>query len=346
MTTKPQKAGPRDKNRMANSSKKQTQGDAMNIPPGIDRIQISDGSYRYRVRIRIKGHKPVSKNFKTLDHAKRWKRVTEGQIEKGLYVSFSKADQYTVADYKEEGGEILSHVGFLEYPMLIEGKWHKAGALHAICTKLTHRGRGLASQLIQEVLNWAKTQYEFIVLFTEIPKFYENLSFQYIQEYRFRLACKRARGTKSLQPLTFSEDNDLFLRCFSIRQPVSNRLWVKDNGTIASFNTLFATYPTYWSLHYSPTLNAIVSYLLEDKTLHLFEIVASEVPSLDLILDHIPAAIDEIYFYFSPDLLTNAAIAEPVSYEKKNIDFSGYLMVRGNWPSISNPFMISPLSRC
>ncbi len=83
---------------MANSLKKQTQGDAMNIPPGIDRIRISDGSYRYRVRIRIKGHKPVSKNFKTLHHAKQWKRVSEGQIEKGLYVSFSKADQYTVAD--------------------------------------------------------------------------------------------------------------------------------------------------------------------------------------------------------------------------------------------------------
>ena len=70
----------------------------MNIPPGIDRILTQDGNCHYRVRIRIKGHQPVSKNFKNLTHAKRWKRVTEGQIEKGLYVSFSKADQYTVAD--------------------------------------------------------------------------------------------------------------------------------------------------------------------------------------------------------------------------------------------------------
>jgi GNAT superfamily N-acetyltransferase len=83
---------------------------------------------------------------------------------------------------KEERGEFLSHVGFLEYPMLIEGKWHKVGALHAICTKATHRGRSLASQLIQEVLAWAENQYEFVVLFTEIPKFYEQLSFKCIQE--------------------------------------------------------------------------------------------------------------------------------------------------------------------
>ncbi len=82
---------------MANSLKKQTQGDAMNLPPGIDRLTLDEGAPRYRVRIRIKGHKPLSKNFKNLTHAKQWKRITEGQIEKGLYVSFSRADQYTVS---------------------------------------------------------------------------------------------------------------------------------------------------------------------------------------------------------------------------------------------------------
>ncbi len=247
--------------------------------------------------------------------------------------------------FKEEKGEILSHVGFLEYPMFIEGKWHKAGALHAICTRATHRGQGLASQLIQEALQWAKNQYEFVVLFTEIPKFYEQLSFQNVQEYRFHLTCKRTSSTKSLQPLTFPKDNELFLRCFSNRLPVSNRLWVKDNGIISSYNTLFATYPTYWSLHYSPAINGVLSYLLEGKTLHLFDIIATKIPSLDVILDHMPIEIDEIYFYFSPDLLTNAATAEPLSCDNKNMDFSGHLMVHGNWPKCE-PCMISPLSRC
>jgi integrase len=83
---------------MANSLKKKTQGDAMNLPPGIDRLTLDDGTPRYRVRIRIRGHKPISKNFKNLTHAKQWKRVTEGQVEKGLYVSFSKADEYTVSN--------------------------------------------------------------------------------------------------------------------------------------------------------------------------------------------------------------------------------------------------------
>lgn len=70
----------------------------MNLPPGIDRLLLEDGTARYRVRIRIKGHKPISRNFKNLTHAKQWKRITEGQIEKGLYINASKADQYTVVD--------------------------------------------------------------------------------------------------------------------------------------------------------------------------------------------------------------------------------------------------------
>ena len=95
---------------MVNSLKKQTQGDTMNIPPGIDRIPISDNSCRYRVRIRIKGHKPVSKNFKNLTHAKQWKRATEAQIEKGLYLSFAASEGHTLSDaiqrYKKE---VLPH---------------------------------------------------------------------------------------------------------------------------------------------------------------------------------------------------------------------------------------------
>ncbi len=243
---------------------------------------------------------------------------------------------------KKEKEAIISHVGFLVYPILIEGTWHQAGALHAICTKASHRGQGLASELIQEALNWAKDRYEFVVLYTEIPKFYEKMSFHSIQEFRFHLPCKKSKGTHSLTPLVSPKDDALFRRCFQDQAPLSNRLWVKDNGTIASYNTLFATYPHFWSLHYSPSLDAIISYQIEDKTLHLYDIIAKKIPSLESILDHMPSDIDEIYFYFSPDRLTNDAVADPAFYHK---NFSGYLMVHGNWP-ILEPFMIPPLSRC
>jgi len=240
---------------------------------------------------------------------------------------------------KEEKGEVLSHVSFLECPILIDGRWSKIGAVHAICTKVTHRGQGLASQLILEALDWAKERCEFVMLFTGIPAFYEKLSFRFIQEYRFHLPCHSPKGSQSLRPVIVPNDNELFLRCFHERDPVSNHVWIKDDGAIAAFNTLFATYPTYWSLNYSPVMDGFISYLLEGKTLHLFDVVAKKMPSLDLILEHLPTAIEEIYFYFSPDRLTDATIPEPHLYD------NGYLMIHGAWPALK-PFMISPLSRC
>jgi predicted N-acetyltransferase YhbS len=240
---------------------------------------------------------------------------------------------------KEENGEVLSHVGFMEYPICIDGKQHRAAALHAVCTKATHRGQGLASQLIQKALQWAEKRYEFVILYTGIPQFYEKLAFQYIQEYRFHLPCKRTKGSKSLKPLVSPEDNALFKHCFHTRAPVSNCVWIRDNGDIASFNTLFATYPTFWSLHYSESIDGIISYEIKEKTLHLYDIIAKEIPSLDLILEHVPTAIDYVYFYFSPDQLTQMAVPEPHLYDH------GHFLVHGKWLG-TKPFMISPLSRC
>lgn len=238
----------------------------------------------------------------------------------------------------EGGGEALCHVACFECPILIKGAYHTMGALHAICTKASHRKQGLATHLIQEALDWAKERAEITFLFTKMPSFYERLSFQCVQEYRFHLPCTHPKGTEPLRPIIAPDDNELFLRCFREREPTSNRLWVKDTGAIAAFNTLFATYPTYWSLHYSPTIDGFISYVLEDKTLHLFDVVASKMPSLDVILSHLPSAIDEIYFYFSPDRFTDKAICEPYLHDKD------HLMVHGLWPHVG-PCMISPISR-
>ena len=62
-------------------------------------------------------------------------------------------------------------------------------------------------------------------------------------------------------------------------------------------------------------------------------------PTLDVILSHLPTAIEEIYFYFSPDRFTDKATPEPYLYDK------GHLMIHGTWPAV-HPFMIAPLSRC
>ena len=240
---------------------------------------------------------------------------------------------------KVDKGEAISHVALLECSMLLDGKRHNVAALHGICTKASHRQYGYATELITEALEWSKGRTDCVVLFTEIPSFYERLAFYTIEEHRFHISSPTKKGSKSLRPLIAPDDNELFLRCFKERAPLSNKLWLEDRGLIASFNTLFSTYPSYWSIYYSHSIDGFISYQLENKTLHLFDIVARKIPSIDLLMDHFSEHIENIYFYFCPDLLSDDATAEPYRYD------NGHLMIHGLW-QCSYPFMISPLSRC
>ncbi|MBS0655041.1 MAG: GNAT family N-acetyltransferase [Verrucomicrobia bacterium] len=240
----------------------------------------------------------------------------------------------------EVAGEVVSHVGLLDYPVHAGGKKYAIGALHAICTKASHRGHGYASELIQKALTWAQEHYECLLLFTDIPQFYERLSFRLIQEHRFCLPLSHPKGSKALLPICSPQDDRLFIRTFRERAVVSDHFWVQDNGQIASFNSLFATYPTYWSLYYCSAFDGLLSFEIKDNTLHLYDIVAKTIPSLDTILDHLPSPIEEIYFYFSPDLLCASSVCDSTT-----TDFNGCLMVHGTFP-VDYSFMIPPLSRC
>lgn len=236
-------------------------------------------------------------------------------------------------------GKTISHVALLECPVLMEGRWHQVGALHAVCTHRDHRGQGIATELIQESLHWSKERCEAVFLFTEIPAFYQRISFRPVQEHRFHLPGFYHKGSELLRPVSAPQDNELFLRCFRERAPLSDRLWVKDHGVIAAFNAWFATYPNYESVYYSPLIDGFLCYQLENKTFHLLDVVARKIPSLDLILAHLPQTVEDLYVYFPPDQLTDKAIPEPYLYDK------GHLLVHGSW-EISHPFMVSPLSRC
>lgn len=212
---------------------------------------------------------------------------------------------------KEEEGKAVCHVGYYEASALIEGTWCKIGALHAICTLSSCRNLGYASQLIIEALQWAKERASIVLLFTDIPKFYTRLSFQEIQEYRFRLLCNHKQGNAVLKQMHIPSDKELFLRCFREREPLSYRFWIKDTGDIASFNTLYSSYPTFNNLYYSSVFDGLISFVLENKTLHLFDVIAKKLPSLEVILEHFPSPIEEVFFYFSPDRLTSLTIPEP-----------------------------------
>ena len=61
---------------------------------------------RWQVRIQRRGHPPLTKSFLTRQDAEKWARLTESELERGLYICPAEAQRTTLADaldrYKRE----------------------------------------------------------------------------------------------------------------------------------------------------------------------------------------------------------------------------------------------------
>jgi hypothetical protein len=86
---------PHDSSLTANPN---TQKEEDKAVKGIDKRLNQDGSYSYRVRVRIKGHPTVTKTWDSLTLAKKWKRDTEVDIEKGRYFDKAEAQKHTLSE--------------------------------------------------------------------------------------------------------------------------------------------------------------------------------------------------------------------------------------------------------
>jgi len=64
----------------------------------IQERKLDSGNKTYRVQIRIKGEKPISKSFKRKTDAKTWMIKTEAAIREGRYFDISESKKHTVSD--------------------------------------------------------------------------------------------------------------------------------------------------------------------------------------------------------------------------------------------------------
>ena len=97
--------------------------------------------------------------------------------------------------------------------------------------------------------------------------------------------------------------------------------------------------PRLAGLHYSAVLDCLAVFELAGSELSLYDVVATEMPSLDSLLSQIPAPIEAVRFYFSPERFDIETSSEPYRFD------GDYFMVRGPFAAESRTFMIPPPAR-
>lgn len=73
----------------------------------FEQRRSADGTVTHRVKVRLKGHPPVTASFARLTDARRWAQETEVSIRQGRYFKTAEAAKHTLGDlvdrYLEEG---------------------------------------------------------------------------------------------------------------------------------------------------------------------------------------------------------------------------------------------------
>ncbi|MES1022936.1 GNAT family N-acetyltransferase [Gloeocapsa sp. BRSZ] len=232
----------------------------------------------------------------------------------------------------------IAHVGVLEIPLQIMGESMTVGGIHAVATHPKYRRRGYYREIMTEVLDYCDRRYETLVLTTSQPELYEPFGFRVVEEHKFVAQCEVKESRDRLRLLDLADSNDIKIlhRLLTTRTPASNVLGVLPQQEKALFCVNEATRPMY----YAEDLDVMICMEIEDTQLKLFDVVGTNIPTLDAILARIFQHIKEIIVHFSPDRLNANFQAVPHVLDE------AFLMVRGEFAAEGKKFMLPRSARC
>jgi hypothetical protein len=147
-----------------------------------------------------------------------------------------------------------------------------------------------------------------------------------------------------LSPPYAPGDLQLLDRLLETRTPVSHILGVVRDKAVFGFNAVRLP------LYYAADLDVLVSYVLEGTRLTLFDLVGTQIPPLNALLERLPQPLEQVATCFSPDRLDADFQAMPHTL----MDLPGalgeegadYLMVRGPFAAEGQPCTLPRSARC
>ena len=204
----------------------------------------------------------------------------------------------------EDQGEMIAHAGVWPMTMMLNGKVHHTAAIHAVCVKEEHRGKGYFKQLMQEVMQYVDHHFESSLLFTTKPYLYRNYPYKImLPEYDFVVSKKISLHSKSndsdMRIINLDNPDDLKLtyHLLSNRLPLSDQLSIiHENG-----NALFIFNVLHKNLHYSEKLNTLIVFEITNNTLYIKEIISQTPCQITDIIRLIPGDFNKVVLQFCPD---------------------------------------------
>ena len=239
-----------------------------------------------------------------------------------------------------DGDVIAANICCNPLPLRMAGREVVAGQLQGVATRPAYRRQGLFHELMEQVLCFADTSYECLLLYTATPELYQPFGFRRVQEHAFHghLAVQTVGAADMpLRRLSVGRPEDVALirRLFNQRQPISDRIGLVDNEAVFFGNLLLQPQ---LRLSYLPVEDVLIVWDRDTASgrSRLIDLVGEGWPAMDVLARvlELPAPEAKVDVLFPPDRLTGNFASWPF------VHHDDLLMVRGPFPIENEPFML------
>ncbi|WP_409346169.1 GNAT family N-acetyltransferase [Paenibacillus sp. MBLB4367] len=215
-------------------------------------------------------------------------------------------DRYICYSYVD-GDRVIANASISKMVLTSNGKEYRAIQVGTVMTHPDYRYQGLATKLMNHIIEKYEKDYDFIFLFANdtVLDFYPKFGFEKVQESSFSMTVsdlnKLAVQKSALRKLDVDNRADFeLMKEFAARRiPVSSTFGVKDHKGLLMFYFLIVFRD---AIYYDQAEDAILLFEREENRLHVFDIVSKKKINLEAVVNRMISDETElVHFHFVPD---------------------------------------------
>ncbi|MGG5181132.1 GNAT family N-acetyltransferase [Bacillus sp. MM09(2025)] len=212
-------------------------------------------------------------------------------------------EKYIPYSFVHHGKEISNASVYL-MSLIIDGETYRAVQIGTVMTDQAYRNKGLATKLMQHIMDTYEHDCGLIFLFAnETVLDYPKFGFTRYHESEFSLDIGKSviqiNKDMRFKQLTLEHDLPLLEQFAEKRQTGSMKLDAEDHGSLLMF---YFTLVWPEAIFYIEALDTIVLMNEENETIHVFDIISLEPQNIEEVVAHIMnETTKKVMFYFTPD---------------------------------------------
>lgn len=216
-----------------------------------------------------------------------------------------------------DSGEVIANASVNKMSIIINGDKYRAIQIGTVMTDHKYRNQGLASELIEKIIDEYKDQVDFIYLFANemVLDFYPKFGFERRRESEYSLDLGLSdinSNGKAMRRLNLLEDLEIIEKFALNRRPNSRVLGVEENENLLMFYFILVFSE---NIYYIDELNILLLMEEDGSRIHLYDIISLKSKDFDIksVLEYIIGeGKSEIIFYFTPDFKLNGLREEKI----------------------------------